>query len=539
MEQTPPVPLETVNTPLTKEAEVPKDALNSPVIKEEAPADVEDDDDGGNEDDDVGDDSDDGGDDQDDDAQEAEEDGEIEPPHTVGANLSQKEIVPEDKAPLVDPMIETVDLPGMPVTQVGGSIRAHSVLEQGMESPLVIKSEPSPIPLSASAEELSNETKPNEGSNDDFVVMPTGNDGETTTIEANAPVSSSLPEADKQAAEILADVVPKASADDSHESNETNEEAAVTLPPSDLSNPIDGGDSTGVPEQGASQQPPPLSKDLDAVDLLKGADELALGDEVAHSDNRKKEETAPEVTNTGDFQGSGSETIFSNTNQGSTADVILSGSEESNPEVAHVEKPESPGEVSKENAADFTEEQVAGVEGSGGGLLNSALNWLGLNDKDEALVNGGSVDDAATTLQQQIAMMDPSISHGAGSGDTNDKGTSVPVPASILEAEPGYCHSEDCGKLAPPVIPEPPNQESFMHPENHAHDHQHTHSKILTIFYLNGLITSMHFRTAVNEGPSSVEQNTVHPDVKPVEGSHLHHHDHADHVHGTFYFIIE
>jgi hypothetical protein len=126
------------------------------------------------------------------------------------------------------------------------------------------------------------------------------------------------------------------------------------------------------------------------------------------------------------------------------------------------------------------ENKASNPEGSGGGFLGSALNWLGLSDTDEPLkteeVNVETMDPAP--LLQQIASMDPT---------SNQEVEQAPKEVfPKVEEVNGFCDTQDCGKLvdvSPPDVP--PKEDVHVHDEhgnsghvhnNHdLHHHDHTH----------------------------------------------------------------
>jgi predicted nucleic acid-binding Zn-ribbon protein len=106
-------------------------------------------------------------------------------------------------------------------------------------------------------------------------------------------------------------------------------------------------------------------------------------------------------------------------------------------------------------------------EGSGGGFIDSALNWLGLSDTDEPLktdqVSVETTDPAP--LLQQIASMDPTSNQEV-----------EPAPKEVVpkvEEVNGFCDTQDCAKLVdgPDVTPK---VDIHVH-EKHAGDAGHVH----------------------------------------------------------------
>lgn len=115
------------------------------------------------------------------------------------------------------------------------------------------------------------------------------------------------------------------------------------------------------------------------------------------------------------------------------------------------------------------ENKPSNSDGSGGGFLDSALNWLGLSDTEElvkTVQNDAEQTDPAQLLQQ-IASMDPNLQQEIEPSPKID-----PLSSEVN----GVCDTQDCGKLAIPAdLPKEDNQLHGAHgPEEHVHsDHNH------------------------------------------------------------------
>uniref|UniRef100_A0A0P6DBE0 Transport and Golgi organization protein n=1 Tax=Daphnia magna TaxID=35525 RepID=A0A0P6DBE0_9CRUS len=113
-------------------------------------------------------------------------------------------------------------------------------------------------------------------------------------------------------------------------------------------------------------------------------------------------------------------------------------------------------------------EASKGSSSEGSGLLDSALNWLGLSDTEELLKteqNDAEPTDPAHLLQQ-IASMDPTL-----------KQEIEPSPkVDLLSSEVnGFCDTQDCAKLGNPT--DVPKEDNHLHGAHEQEDHVHHDQK--------------------------------------------------------------
>ena len=163
----------------------------------------------------------------------------------------------------------------------------------------------------------------------------------------------------------------------------------------------------------------------------------------------------------------------------------------------------SPTDAIEKTTEDAT--NVPGTEGSGGGLFDTALNWLGLSDTEESLKTEQAQVDPAPLLEQ-IASMNPSATHETAveSAPQNE------IPESEIN---GFCDTQDCGKLKEPVEKESKETEDEHWHDDHGH-HHHDHDD--------------HHHHGKDGGDD---------DHQHGNGEHDHHHHgnegHDDHQHGN------
>ncbi|XP_057372528.2 transport and Golgi organization protein 1-like isoform X1 [Daphnia carinata] len=174
------------------------------------------------------------------------------------------------------------------------------------------------------------------------------------------------------------------------------------------------------------------------------------------------------------------------------------------------------------------ESKGSGTEGSGGGFLDSALNWLGLSDTEEPLKteqNEAEPTDPAHLLQQ-IASMDPTLKQEI------EPSLKVDLPNRDVN---GFCDTQDCAKLGNPTdVPKQDvhnaheQEDQVHHGRKHdGHDHHHNHDD-------HGHIHDGNDHHHNHDGHVHHHHgNDGHDHHHHGHGDHDHHnHGHDDHGHG-------
>ena len=413
--------------------------------------------------------------------------------------------------PIEQPVIETFDLPGLHRHTPIGQLRTRS-LEQGMDTPLIVTEK-------ASSEDLLNTTEPVSLVEESAIKTSLEVDADKELPSAETPLVSE--EETNSTSSIPVAVSGEATVETIRVENHLNETDSMEpiSPPTDLE--LDGKvvDSAAAVVDTVMET---IAEVAEQPTVMEVEEENTLANEKAEDADNSTLMSASLDVSTADVNAVTQEPIM-RVEGGSDSPIepeirkeeetipILEEApkELEAPVIETAQTSESTGENNLHDVKMQQEEESkettvqepshASTEGSGGGLLDSALNWLGISDLDELLKE---VAQDASSLQKEIADLDPSLHRDGEKNFEEQQQEELPqekvhqkeeLPQPVEVPIDGFCHSDDCANIAQPAVPKeeeslspsgPPVTydvpQTTMEVDDHYHSHQnhddHSHS---------------------------------------------------------------